>query len=145
MRAKYNGLQKLKAQGNINSGCLAQATQEEGRSIPRAWGKQSSDPGRAWTESCARFGQWQGAWILKFAREICLMGGHQQKTCLGENYMAMFESDDRKNVNLNLVKGQVTKQNCPSSTQVKVIPTLGTQNRHPVSSRTVTVHAKPFV
>lgn len=59
--------------------------------------------------------------------------------------MAMFESDDRKDVNLNLIKGQETKQNCPSSTQAKVVTTLGTQNRQPVSSRTVTVHAKPFV
>lgn len=54
--------------------------------------------------------------------------------------MAMFESDDRKDVNLNLVKGQVTKQNCPSSTQAKVVTTMGT-----LFSRTVTVHTKPFV
>lgn len=57
----------------------------------------------------------------------------------------MFESDDREDVNLNLIKGQETKQNCPNSTQAKVVRTTGTQNRQPVSSRRVTVHTKSFV
>lgn len=59
--------------------------------------------------------------------------------------MSMFESDDREDVNLNLIKGQETRQNCPNSTQAKVVTTTGTQNRQPVSSRRVTVHTKSFV
>lgn len=56
--------------------------------------------------------------------------------------MAMFESDDREDVNLNLIKGQEMKQNCPNSTRAKVVTTTGTQNRQPVFSRRVTVHTK---
>lgn len=59
--------------------------------------------------------------------------------------MAMFESDDREDVNLNRTKEQETKQYCPNSTQAKVVTTTVTQNKQPVSSRRVTVHTKSFV